>query len=332
MEHARNTPRRVLVTGAGGFLGTRIVQRFAAHGASVRAVLHAGSTAPMATQAGCEQVRVELREMSALESVFRDQDLVVHAAALIRARGPDGGRLMETANVEMTRNVIEACRRAGVPRLVHVSSTAAIGISPDPRAPADERFPFNLGDMGLSYNVSKRSSEQLALDANGAGLEAVVVNPGFVFGWHEPRYQGGEVISRVLNTSPVVCTGGGLSMVHVDDVVAGIVQAADRGRGGERYILSGDNRSFREIADTVLRVAGVRRRIVSMPDHVRDLLGRVSNARARRRGAPPNLILDGRYSYQYYSSDKAAAELGYRRRPFEAIVEDFLGWGRSDAS
>ncbi|HEU4719859.1 MAG TPA: NAD-dependent epimerase/dehydratase family protein [Gemmatimonadaceae bacterium] len=321
----------MLVTGAGGFLGTRIVQRFSAHGARVRAVLHAGSTAPASMAAAHEQVRIELRESSELESAFRDHDLVVHAAALTRAHGPDGGRLMETVNVEMTRNVIEACRRAGVPRLVHVSSTAAIGISPDPRTPADERFTFNLGDLGLSYNVSKRNSEQLALDANGAGLEVVVVNPGFVFGWHEPRYRGGEVISRVLNTSPVVCTGGGLSMVHVDDVVAGIVQAADRGRGGERYILSGDNRSFREIADTVLRVAGVRRRILAMPDRARDLLGRVSNARARRRGAPPNLVLDGRYAYQYYSSEKAAAELGYQRRPFESIVEDFLGGGRSDA-
>jgi dihydroflavonol-4-reductase len=320
----------VVITGAGGFVGAALVRHYLGVGASVRAVVHSAASLPNLPSApGLTSAVLELRDVRPLGETFRGADLVVHAAALTRARRPGGWREVEAANAETTWNVIEGCRRGEVPRLVHISSTAAIGISPDPRRPADERTEYNLGQFGLSYNDSKRATERLALDANGHGVETVVANPGFVFGRFRDRYRGEEVIARVLEKSPVVCTGGGLSIVHIDDVVAGIDALAGRGRAGERYVLSGDNVTFRAIADIVCEIAGVHKRIVSVPGVLRDVLGMVQNARARARGSAPNLALMGRYAYPFYSSEKARTELGYQPRSFARIVGDYLDATRS---
>jgi dihydroflavonol-4-reductase len=316
----------IAITGSSGFIGARLVRACLAKGAAVRAVRHrkpGGSAPSEPVGPGLEYVDVDLRDPAELAAVFRPYDVVVHAAAVL---SPQDRRLQEQVNIEGTRNVIDACRQIGVARLVHVSTTAAVGISADPGAPADEQFAFNLEHLQRSYNNSKYRAERLALDANDSNLETMVVNPGFVFGEHGPRYRGAEVMARTLGPSFVVCTGGGLSIVHVDDVVEGIIAAAQRGRPGERYILAGDNLTFRAIADTVRRVAGVRKTIVSIPDLVRDAAGVLSRAVARIGGGVPNQVLDRRYAYQFYSSDKARRELGYQPRPFEDIVGDFLRW------
>jgi len=324
-ELEREAPR-IAITGAGGFLGSRLVQSYLGSGANVRAIVHAfPSGVADASNRRLVVMGKELRDASQLPDALEGCRLVIHAAALTRAPGPDGARRqMETDNVEMTRNVIAACRRAGVTRLVHVSSTAAVGISPDRRAPADERFVYNLGALGLSYNDSKHQSEDIAVAANDASLHVIVVNPAFVFGWHMGRYRGGEVIARVLFGSVVVCTGGGLNVVHVDDVVDGIRRAATSGCPGERYILAGENLTFRDIAERVQRISGLKKRVVAVPDVVRDLVGAVTNRRARAKGAPPNLVWTRNYAYPFYASEKAKRDLGFQARGFEDIVADFL--------
>ena len=320
--------QRVLVTGGAGFLGSHLVRSYLAGGISVRAVGHRPKGSPETQGAipdGGEFLELELCDARQLQGAFERQDLVIHTAAVTRAHGPEGRRLQERVNVEATRNTIEACRRGGVPRLLHVSTTAAIGISPDRDVPADENFSFNLDHLGLSYNTSKHQAERLVLEANDSALETMVVNPGFVFGRHHRRYNGEEVIARVLRSSVVVCTDGGLSVVHVDDVVEGVRSVAENGRAGERYILSGDNCSFRTIADAVCKVAGIRKTVLSVPKVVRDVSGLLLNSLARAKGLGPDLYLDRRYAYQFYSSEKARLELGYRPRSFETIVADYLG-------
>jgi len=312
---------RVAITGASGFLGGRLVARYADAGASVRALVHESPANDLAAS-GAEIVRVDLLSDAGLAQALDGQDLVIHAAARTRAHSPAAEREMVAANVSMTRNVVEASRKAGVPTLLHVGSTAGIGIAPKPDTPADETFAYNLAQLGLAYSRSKQEAEQAALAANGDGLRVTVAHPGFVFGPHAGRYRGGDVIHRVLARPTVVCTNGGISIVHVDDVVDGIVRAAASEAAGERFILTGSNLSFREIAETVCRVASVRRRIITVPDVVRDLAGTV--ARVRAKGRAPNLALMGPYAFQYYSANKAREALGFRTRPFEAIVAEYL--------
>jgi dihydroflavonol-4-reductase len=319
--------QRVLVTGGAGFIGSHLIRSYLARGATVRMVVRArdGSHgAEAAQERGVERIELDLCDDAGVRGSFAGQDLVIHAAAVTRAGDPEQLRLQAWSNVQMTRVVLEACRAAGVRRLLHVSSTAAVGISPDPNSPADETFAYNLAALGVGYSRSKHESERLVLEANGPTLETVVVNPGVVFGRHATRYVGGDIIARVLRRRIVPCTGGGLSVVHVQDVVDGIHRAAERGRAGERYILSGENLSFLEIAHVVCRVAKVQRRILRIPDVVRDTLGAISTSLARVRRGSPNTALVDRYAYRYYTSEKARRELGYEPRRFESIVRDYL--------
>jgi dihydroflavonol-4-reductase len=321
--------RRVLVTGGAGFLGSRLARSYAEHGASVRVIgrrrraAQSSSPAP----ANIEFVERDLLELGRNTSeAFAGQDLVIHAAAQIRATNLDERVLQRKVNVDGTRNVIEACRQHGVPRLLYVSTCAAVGISQDPSAPADERFTFNLEHLDLGYNLTKRAAEGLVLAANDASLETVVVNSGFIFGWEGQRYRGREVIDRVLGRPFVICTDGGLSIVHVDDVVEGIRSAADRGVPGRRYILSGQNVSFREIAETVCQISGRRRLVISVSKTAMEVASRL----LKKVPVGPAQAISSRlsslqeYSYQYYSSEQARLELGYAPRPFASIVAEAL--------
>lgn len=318
---------RVLVTGGTGFLGSRLVEHFLDEGARVRCAGHASQdpTSPEpAPEEGLEYVELDVRDASRLVEVAASMDLVVHTAAVTDASSPKERALQEEVNVGGTRNVVEACRAEGVPRMLHVSSTAAVGISADPEHPADEDFGFNLHGVGPGYAASKRRAEKLVLGADGPNLSTLVVNPGFMFGPHGRRYRGAEIIERVLERRVVPCTNGGLSVVHVDDVVRGIGKLLDRGRSGERYILSGPNVTFREIAETVCRVAGVRRTVLPVPDLIRDAFGFLKHSLFARGAFRP--YLSGPYAYQFYSSERAERELGYDSRQFGEIVADYLSW------
>jgi dihydroflavonol-4-reductase len=324
--------KSVLVTGGAGFLGSRIVRNYLAQGIKVRVVgsLKQGSLENLkACSPGLELLELDLCDLDRIVDAFADQDLVIHAAAMIRAKSVHEQELQKRVNVDATRNVIEACRRNRVRKLLHISTTSAIGISPDPGLPADESFRFNLDHLGISYNSTKHRAEQLVLDANGPDLATVVVNPGFVFGRRRNGYNGAEVIERVLGSRLVICTNGGLSIVHIDDVVEGIGRVGDQGRAGERYILSGENLTFRELAHIVCQISGLRKKVITVPDPITRFAGLVLNASARVRGMSPRfLYLNRRYAYQFFSSEKARTELGYCPRPFAEIVQDYLDYAR----
>jgi len=322
--------KSVLVTGGAGFLGSRIVRTYLARGIKVRVVdsLKQGSLENLrACPPGLELLELDLCDLDRIVDAFADQDLVIHAAAMIRAESVHEQELQKKVNVDATRNVIEACRRNRVRKLLYISTIAAIGISPDPGVPADESFRFNLDHLGISYNSTKHQAEQLVLHANGPDLATVVVNPGFVFGRRRNGYNGAEVIQRVLGSRLVICTNGGLSVVHIDDVIEGISRVGDQGRAGERYILSGENLTFPELARVVCQISGLRKKIITVPDVITNFAGLLLNASARARGVSPGfLILDRRYAYQFFSSEKARTELGYHPRPFARIVEDYLDY------
>jgi dihydroflavonol-4-reductase len=314
---------RVAITGASGFIGGYLVSRYLAAGFPVRAISRpardSGSRGDI-TQQPLQTTCVDLLDPRSLRGAFEDCALVIHAA--VSYSGSASTAVGDHPNVVMAASVVEESRKSGVRRLVHLSTTAAIGISTDPRKPADESQPFNLDGLGLIYATSKLEAEKLVLAANGPELETVVANPGFTFGVSGSRYRGGEVIERVLRTRFVVCTKGGLSIVHVNDLVEGISRVAEVGRPGERYILSGENISFERIAEVVVMVYGLRRTIVVLPDLVRNTHGTL--ARLVSRGVEPNLSFTRDFAYRYFSSAKAAEQLQYAARPFSDIVEEYV--------
>lgn len=316
---------RVVVTGATGFLGSSIARSYLKSGAVVMAAGHrrvfpAASELPIHN---LKSIKLDICGPANDLDVFTGYDLVINSAVRHYASTSDDRMSMQKVNVEGTSNIIEACLRNGVPRLLHVSTSAAIGISTDPDNPADESFQYNLRHLDLPYNSTKHLAEQLVLSANGPSLKTVVVNPGFIIGCYGEVYRGGSIFEAALNRYLNICTNGGLSIVYIDDVVDGICRAADNGRAGERYILSGDNITFSDITRTVGDKAGRPVKVLVVPDMVRDLFGIYGGFKAKVGRSTPPLHLS-RYAYQFYSSEKARRELGYNPRSFEDIVVDYM--------
>lgn len=326
--------KNVLVTGGAGFVGSHIVRNYLESGVNVRVVdnLARGSLQSLdLSQSGLEFIQGDLCDPSGIDLACAGQDLVIHAAAMLNAHSPAERSLQKRINVDATANIIEACQRNRVSTLIYVSTVAVIDVSSDFNRPSDETCSFNLAHIGSGYKETKHQAEQMVLKANGSDLKTMVVNLGVVFGRRLQGYQQSAVIEHVLWSRVVICTNGGLSLVHVDDVAEGIRRVAASGRAAERYILSGDNLTFHGIADTVCRVAGIKKRIICIPDPIRNLAGRILNPVARVRGNDMRLHLDHRYAYQFFSSQKAQTEVGYQPRSFAGIVTDYfncVGQGR----
>ena len=319
---ATPTGQRVLVTGGTGFLGLRLARSLLGAGNPVRvAARHPSDLLPP----GVEYCPVDLSDPEQdYASALADREVVIHAAAILHASSPDERTVQEQVNVESTKRIVQAAKHCGVSRFLYVSSTAAIGASRDRGRPADETFSFDLESAGLTYGSTKRRAEQAVIEANGPELVTTVVNPGFMFGPTNGGYRGWDVIDRVLRRRFVACTRGGLSTVHVDDVVEGICAATVLGRGGERYILSGENVSFSEIARTISSVSGGRKVILPIPDALRTLVRLYQASRGR-----PVIGDDPRFAYQYYSSAKARAEFAFHARAFSTIVVEALERARN---
>jgi nucleoside-diphosphate-sugar epimerase len=316
--------RRVLITGATGFLGARLVQACLARGDAVTGTVRSSTSA---SHPRLELLQLDLARQEVDRSTVAGHDVVIHAAAVLHATTPNDVELQRRVNVEGTRSLLDACRSSRVPRFVHVSSTATIGPTGDIGSPASEDSAHGPTRLGQTYPETKREAEALVLGANGADFEAVVAIPGFMFGSFEGGFRGAEVVAPLLRRRIVPCLKGGLSIVHVDDVAAGVLQVAEIGEAGERYILSGPNASFREIARAVERLTHRRRIVLEIPDVVRALAALALNSRpARAAGVTPRVYLDPRYAYPYYSSEKARTELGYAYRPLDVIIEEALAF------
>lgn len=315
----------ILVTGATGLVGARLCRRLVDDGHRVTAFHRPSSDLAVLHDLGISYVIGDLTDGPSIREAVRNHEAVIHAAADL-ARSPSR-EAVDAVNVKGTLDVIAGCRKAGVRRLVHVSSVATIGVSPDPRVAADETFQFNLTRSGLRYHLSKKKAEDEVLRAASDGLDAVVVNPSTICGPHGHTFRGNEVFARVLGSRLVPYFVGGRNMVHVDDVADGIVSALARGRTGERYILGGENLTWRRMAEIAADAFGLTDRIfVPLPPLVTGAAALAFEAWSVVTGLPPKInreAHDFARRFLYYDSGKAAAELDYRPRSYRGIAENY---------
>lgn len=315
------------LTGGTGFLGSHLCPRLVGAGHDVRALRRPARAAQVLDRLGIESLVGDITDPTCVEELIAGCDAVVHAAGSIR-QGRAFRDENKRVNVLGTSVVARACKRAGVP-LLHVSSVAAIGV-PDGLVPVDETFRWNMEADRLSYHHSKRIAEGVVLDAVADGLEAVIVNPSSMLGPCGSKFRGSEVPDGVQRRRFVPYFVGGTNVVHVDDVVEGILSALRDGRNGHRYILGGENLSWRELAEIAADELGVRRAFVPVPPAAYAAAvsagGLASRLVGARKVAPDRYWLGSRHLY--YDSAKARTELGYGHRTYREIVREYVegGW------
>ena len=322
--------KRVAITGASGLLGGNVAAELSAQGHDVVAIRRAGSKVRHLEDLPIAWREAELGDTAAMTRAFAGCDAVVHCAAavtVVRTVTPE----MTAANVTGTANVIDACIAAGVRRLVHTSSVVAIGLSTDGR-PCDETAEWNFDRLGLSdaYAITKHQAEEVVHAARDR-LDCVIVNPTFMFGPRDARPSSGKLIVDTVRRKLPGWTPGYNNFVDVRDVARGMIAAWQRGRRGERYILAGQDLTYRQVFDLIAHTAGVAPPRLRAPYAVAWLVGKWGDIVERRGGDPVVNSTQVRYAYTdrfRFASTKASRELGYTPGPLEPAIRDAIAWFR----
>jgi len=313
---------KVLVTGATGFLGPQLCKRLVHEGYQVRILSRSSSNLAAMRTTPCEKVLGDITDAESIRAAVRDCTYVIHAAAHA-SHLPQAWQEQVRVNVEGTRCLARAARTQGVQRFLHVSSAAAIGIPTDPGQLADEDFSFNVENTSLTYHISKHRGEQAVLAEVDSGLDAVIVNPALICGPTASGYRVPQPMQRVLLNWIIPYSPGGQCVVHLDDVLDGVVLALRNGRTGNRYILGGSNVSFRDMSNSVGERLHLRRWLVPVPAQLAGFKASIGNLARRMSAIDPIPGYERRFCYQFYSSRKAREQLGYQPRDFASIVEEF---------
>jgi dihydroflavonol-4-reductase len=264
---AYNDAMRVLVTGATGFIGGHIAKAALAEGWQVRALRRNPAATGHLGDAAVEWVTGDLNDSASLQVALKDIDIFFHAAAYYpkRERDTTMAQHMQNARHEM-ESVLSAAKASGLKRMVYTSTLTTIDNPPKSAGRlADERDVYPLGDFPQSvYFETKALMEQMALAANN-GLEVVVTNPTAVFGPGDVHKTLGGLLILVARGYAIMWLPAPVNVVDVRDVAAAHIQAAKRGKPGERYILGGHNITVKEAIVTAAKAAGKRPPFFGIP-------------------------------------------------------------------
>ncbi len=319
----------IFVTGGTGFVGFNLIRALVADGEEVRALVR-----PNANRIALDSDRVTVvtGDVTDIDSIRRGMDgcdRVYHLAGWVQIT-PWGIDTARRVNVTGTENVCNMCIEHGVRRMVHTSSVAAVGHGPL-ESPATENTAWNLGGLRVPYYITKFEAESRVREAVKRGLDAVIVNPSYVVGPYDIKPTGGRVIIKYVTRSvPGFPSRGGIGFVDVREVVEGMRLSMERGRTGERYILNGENLSYRDYVHLIARAGGVAPPKWSVPYGLIYPAAALANAAGWLR---PRLFTDFNltvlrtgFCEHYVSSAKARRELGVKHWPIERAVADAIAW------
>jgi len=320
------------VTGATGFVGSAVARVLLNKGHKLRVLSRPGNDRRnLEGLEGTEIIEGDLLYPESYAAALHGCDALFHVAADYRIWVPDAAS-MNRVNIEGTKSLMEAARKAGIKRIVYTSSVATLGCLPD-GTPADEDTPVSLADMVGVYKRSKFLAEEAVREmAKRDGLPCVIVNPSTPVGPRDikPTPTGRIIIEAVKGNMPAYVDTG-LNVVHVDDVAIGHWLAYKCGKTGERYVLGGENLGLGEILGMIAEIAGRPAPRIKLPRVPLYPVAAAAELAARFTGREPLITIDGlrmAKKKMFFSSAKAGRDLGYRPRPAREAISDAIAWFR----
>ena len=327
-----------LVTGASGFIGANLVHELVARGHRVKTLVRPGSDLRGLSGTEYDRFSGDVADRVGLTQALQGCDWCFHVAASyhlwLRDYAP-----MYAANVDGTRNVIEAAVAAGCSRIIYTSTVGCIGLPREVNGtvvPTDETAPVVEGQMSNHYKLSKWKAELVAREWAAKGAPIVIVNPSAPIGPRDVKpTPTGRILLDFLNGEMPAYLDTGLNWVHVRDVAAGHILAAEKGRIGERYILghADGNWTLQQALEMMAELTGRPAPRIRVPYLLALAAAHVDEAVSRFTGKPPKAPLAGvrmaRYK-MFFSPAKAIRELGLPQTPPKQGLRDAIEWFRAN--
>jgi dihydroflavonol-4-reductase len=310
-----------------------VVRGLLAQGRQVRALIEPGASQVALDELGTavDRVVVDVVDGPAMTRALGGCEAFYHLAAVYKiwAKDPE---IIYRVNLEGTTASLLAAQQARVGRVVYTSSIAAVGLRQD-GSPSDETVPFNLWPLASPYVATKHLSERIALQFAASGLPLVVVNPAMPFGpGDRAPTPTGRILLGLLRGEIPGYTTGGLSIIDVDDCAAGHLLAEERGRQGERYLLTNHNVTVRDFLQQAATIAGGRVPRLPIPSLAAQAAGLGMELWADHlSGREPQATLQAvRYAQQtaFFDNRKARTELGLPTRPLAETIERAVSFFR----
>jgi farnesol dehydrogenase len=322
---------RVFITGGTGFIGSRLTEKLISQNHDVTLLARNPSAAAFNGNDKVTMIKGDLFNNAVLLEGMKDCDWVFHMAAYAKPSYKDPS-IVTGINVDGTVNVFEAALESNVKKVVFTSTGGTMSYSHDGKSVDESTNPDP--ELQTLYEKTKAEAEKIALDFSKKGLAIVTVNPTRVYGPGKLTESNSmtKIIRLYISGLWRIIPGDGKSIgnyVFIDDVVEGHILAARYGKSGERYILGGENHSFRELFDIIGETAGKRRILVNLPAGLMKGIIKLFNFISKISGSAPAITMDWLDKYLnnwIMSSDKAIKELGYKITPFSAGVSSTIQW------
>tara|TARA_Y100001960_G_scaffold115947_1_gene124205 strand:- start:36 stop:1043 length:1008 start_codon:yes stop_codon:yes gene_type:complete len=321
---------KTLITGASGFVGAAVLRELLKKGHKVKALVRKSSVLDNLKNLDVEIVQGDLKDRDSLKKCLKDCKYLFHVAADYRLWVPKPEEIYEN-NVLGTENLMEEALNSEIEKIVYTSSVAVLG-KPINGDIANEKTPVNVSQMIGHYKKSKFLAEEKVKELyKTSKLPVVIVNPAAPVGPRDikPTPTGKMVLDAAMKKIPAYLDTG-LNIVHVDDVAKGHMQAFNKGKLGERYILGGENLTLKEMLEIISILCGNKPPKIRLPRKPLYPIGYVFEIFARLFNIKnPMLTVDMirmAEKKMFFSSEKAKKELNYKYKSAKNALKDAIQW------
>ena len=320
---------KILVTGPDGVLGSNLVRELLNRKHPVSVLLLEGTTSPTLDGLPIVSYYGDILKPESLDAPFEGADVVIHCAAATNVF-PARNKFVNTVNIEGSRNIVNACLKHSIKRLIYVGTANSFSFGASKDKPGVEDTPYASLRYGVDYMDSKRYAQDLVLEAvKNDGLPAVIVNPTFMIGPYDSKPSSGKMILALHKGKVPGYTNGGKNYVAVKDVAVAISNAIEKGRTGECYILGNENLTYKEAFEKLANAIGAKPPTLRMNDTIVKLYGTVCSVMAKIFRFTPAVTRELAIiscDHHYYSAEKARKELDLPQTPIETAARECFEW------
>ena len=316
---------RILITGATGYIGYKLAMEAARRNYTVHILVRDLNSPLLPVHPNIIKFKGDITDKGSVMAAMMNCDKVMHAAAIAKLSARDNS-IFYSVNVEGTRNMLDAALALGVKRFVFTSSGAVIG--PSGKFPMSENDP-RIAAFENDYEISKHWAEELVKEYCRKGLFAIIVAAPRVYG---PGHDcNGNTMNILLKNNLSTrlafvpsCDNVVANYAFVDDVIIGHFLAMDKGLGGEKYILGGENLSYRSFFQTIKQNTGKNVRLVRVPKLLLKIWSLFYMCFCRLLGKETHIsprVVDRLAQNRALTCDKAIRQLGYSITPFSVGIQ-----------